>query len=239
LNFYSFRKIRAEPDFKINVKSNSNNTVQFIHEYFRKGRPDLLHKITRVTKAQEPAPSELKCLKDEIESLHKEIANVSQQFDQRMQAVMAAVESDYQQRMSSIALSYQTLSALSRQILTTAGLSPAIVHSSISPLHDGASLPTPTSTVSESSKTVTCTTADFVKSAAKDEKAVVSPAASVVPSAIGKATTKPSLSYVTDGSSTSSREDSARESASPPPQPSKSALSLLSGIASAIMQEME
>ncbi|KAG7368476.1 HSF-type DNA-binding protein [Nitzschia inconspicua] len=248
LNFYSFRKIRAEPDFKISVKTNQNNTVQFIHEFFRKGRPDLLHKINRVTKSQEPAPTELKSLKDEIASLHQEIADITQAFDQRMQTVLAAVEADYQQRMNSIALSYQTLSALSGQILASPGSSQSTVHSSISPLRERSK-----SQVSPAVRAPTTTTAleNLVTRDSRMSMATVgstinltiSPLESVessrMPSSV--TTAKSWTPYVTDGSSTSSREDSsANERVSPPPpQPPNTALSLLSGIASAMMQEME
>mmetsp|Transcript_10809 Transcript_10809/g.19915 ORF Transcript_10809/g.19915 Transcript_10809/m.19915 type:complete len:302 (+) Transcript_10809:351-1256(+) len=114
LNFYSFRKIRSpEPDM-----GGAKNTVVFAHDHFQRGRPELLHNITRITKSQEPNKDEIVSLRDEIKSLHTEISNLSTRFDQQVQAVTAAVEADYQQRMKNIALSYQALSTLSATMVS-------------------------------------------------------------------------------------------------------------------------
>mmetsp|Transcript_26242 Transcript_26242/g.61527 ORF Transcript_26242/g.61527 Transcript_26242/m.61527 type:complete len:313 (+) Transcript_26242:184-1122(+) len=125
LNFYSFRKLRAETDDRscinewpppISRNSSKSNAVRFAHEHFRRGQPELLHKITRVTKSQEPTSSEMKSLKDDIFELKNEIVSLSNRFDHQLQAMSAAMEADYQRRMNSLALSYQALSAFSNQI---------------------------------------------------------------------------------------------------------------------------
>lgn len=125
LNFYSFRKLRAENDARSSISewpppvsrnSTKSSAVRFAHEYFRKGKPELLHKITRVTKSQEPTSSEMKSLKDDIFELRKEIASLSNRFDHRLQALSAEMDADYQRRMNNLAVSYQALSALSNQI---------------------------------------------------------------------------------------------------------------------------
>ena len=90
--------------------------MRFAHEHFRRGQPELLHKITRITKSQEPTSSEMKSLKDDIFSLKKDIVSLSNRFDHRIEELSAAFEADYKQRMSNIALSYQALSALTNQI---------------------------------------------------------------------------------------------------------------------------
>jgi len=109
LNFYSFRKLRAENDDR-------NINVRFAHEYFLRGQPELLHKITRITKSQEPSSSEMKSLKDNIFDLKKDIVSLSNRFDHRLQAMSSALEADHKQRMNNIALSYQALSVLSVQM---------------------------------------------------------------------------------------------------------------------------
>mmetsp|Transcript_20303 Transcript_20303/g.44189 ORF Transcript_20303/g.44189 Transcript_20303/m.44189 type:complete len:311 (-) Transcript_20303:1944-2876(-) len=125
LNFYSFRKLRAENDDRsaisewpppVSRNSTKSSAVRFAHEYFRKGKPELLHKITRVTKSQEPTSSEMKSLKDDIFELKKEIVSLSNRFDNRLQALSAEMDADYQRRMNNLAVSYQALSALSNQI---------------------------------------------------------------------------------------------------------------------------
>merc|ERR1719498_364443 len=125
LNFYSFRKLRADTDDRSSVtewpppisrNSSKSSAVRFAHEHFRRGQPELLHKITRITKSQEPTSSEMKSLKDDIFSLKKDIVSLSNRFDHRIEELSAAFEADYKQRMSNIALSYQALSALTNQI---------------------------------------------------------------------------------------------------------------------------
>ena len=90
--------------------------MKFAHEHFRRGQPELLHRITRITKSQEPTSSEMKSLKEDIFSLKKDIVSLSNRFDHQLQAMSSALEADYEQRMRDIALSYQALSAISNQI---------------------------------------------------------------------------------------------------------------------------
>jgi len=125
LNFYSFRKLRADTDDRSSVtewpppisrNSSKSSATRFAHEYFRRGQPELLHKITRITKSQEPTSSEMKSLNDDIFSLKTDIVSLSNRFDHRLQAMLTALEVDYKQRMSNLALSHQALSSLSNQI---------------------------------------------------------------------------------------------------------------------------
>jgi len=126
LNFYSFRKLRADHDDRncdtecpptiVSRTSSKSSAVRFAHEHFRRGQPELLHKITRITKSQEPTSSEMKSLKDDIFSLKNDIFSLSNRFDHQLHAMSTAFEADYKQRMSKIALSYQALSTLSNQI---------------------------------------------------------------------------------------------------------------------------
>jgi hypothetical protein len=234
LNFYSFRKLRSpEPDLRFNNKCNSNNnTVQFAHDYFRRGRPDLLHSITRITKSQEPSCSEMKSLRDDIASLHNDIVNISRRFDQRVQSVVAAAESDYQQRMNSITLSYQTLSTLSSRIISpsTSPVPPVTrsSHSSHESLNFGGAIPSAERSQGSVPRgcTISFDSSNFTSSAICTDDS----------GAMSRTTFEPVLHFVTDGSSTSS---SATCSESSPPSPPKNALSVLSCIASAMMEEFE
>jgi len=58
----------------------------------------------------------MKSLKDDIFELKKEIVSLSNRFDNRLQALSAEMDADYQRRMNNLAVSYQALSALSNQI---------------------------------------------------------------------------------------------------------------------------
>lgn len=124
LNFYSFRKLRADTDDRSPISRNNSksNAVRFAHEHFRRGQPELLHKITRITKSQEPTSSEMKCLKDDIFDLKKDIVSLSNRFDHRLQSMSTALEVDYKQKMNNLSLSYQALSALSTQIHVAPGV---------------------------------------------------------------------------------------------------------------------
>lgn len=125
LNFYSFRKLRADTDDRSSItqwpppisrNSSKSNAVRFAHEQFRRGQPELLHKITRITKSQEPSSSDMKSLKEDIFSLKKDIISLSNRFDHRLQALSSGLEADYQQRMNNMALSHQALHTLLEKI---------------------------------------------------------------------------------------------------------------------------
>jgi HSF-type DNA-binding len=118
LNFYSFRKLRADPEIRIPSVGSKSSMVHFAHEYFRKGRPDMLYKIQRITKSVEPSLTDIAQIKDDIAQLQDDIVSLSYRFDRRIQAMATAVEADYQQRMMSISVSYQTLAALSARMVS-------------------------------------------------------------------------------------------------------------------------
>eukprot|EP00531_Pseudo-nitzschia_arenysensis_P015448 CAMPEP_0116138744 /NCGR_PEP_ID=MMETSP0329-20121206/12940_1 /TAXON_ID=697910 /ORGANISM="Pseudo-nitzschia arenysensis, Strain B593" /LENGTH=353 /DNA_ID=CAMNT_0003633737 /DNA_START=33 /DNA_END=1094 /DNA_ORIENTATION=- len=185
LNFYSFRKLRADTDDRSSVtewpppisrNSSKSSAVRFAHEYFRRGKPELLHKITRITKSQEPTSSEMKSLKDDIFALKKDIVALSNRFDHRLQAMSTALEADYKQRMKSIALSYQALSALSNQIRSSQSISvqpsdhvktdhdvPSTVANSKEERETCMKTPTPTPTPTPTASTSTPQTPDRIE----------------------------------------------------------------------------
>ncbi len=117
LNFYSFRKMRPPSDSRVS----SAKCVRFTHEYFRQGQPELLHRIQRITKSQDMCSTEVRSLRDEITEVSDELCSFSARMDQRFRGMQAALEIDYQQRMTSVALSYQVLSSVALQLASTAG----------------------------------------------------------------------------------------------------------------------
>lgn len=78
----------------------------------------MLYKIQRITKSVEPSLTDIAQIKDDIAQLQDDIVSLSYRFDRRIQAMATAVEADYQQRMMSISVSYQTLAALSARMVS-------------------------------------------------------------------------------------------------------------------------
>lgn len=108
LNFYSFRKLRPSPDARLS----ETKSVKFAHECFRRGQPELLHRIQRITKSQDVCSSEVKLLREDIADVSEKISSFSARMDQRLRSMKSAVELDYQQRLASISLSYRVLSSV-------------------------------------------------------------------------------------------------------------------------------
>jgi hypothetical protein len=261
LNFYSFRKIRSpEADNVAACNNKKAQTVQFAHGYFQRGRPELLHKITRITKSQEPSISDIKSLKDEISNLHDDISHFTNQFDRKIQAVTAAVEADYQQRMKNITSSYQALSALAmaKQRTVSPSLSPLPTDhpSDVSKIFADLAPSTKTTT-----KTTTTTMSIQLPKTGLllegNQFFFMTAASSVVSgssssSGGGSSSRSSNSGHYNDGESrsiTSTTIGSLNGSGgislttespttSPPPAMSSSALMTLSGVASAIMEQL-
>eukprot|EP00934_Nitzschia_sp_Nitz4_P000118 Nitzschia sp. Nitz4//scaffold140_size61219//11946//12956//NITZ4_006433-RA/size61219-augustus-gene-0.61-mRNA-1//1//CDS//3329536206//118//frame0 len=121
LNFYSFRKLRCESSSGGGGGGGGRRgtkSLRFAHEFFRKGEPDLLHRIQRITKAQDACRGEVKSVRDEIgeavDSMHK----LSDRLDRQLKSMMESMEMDYQQRMASWSQSYLFLSTIVGQLST-------------------------------------------------------------------------------------------------------------------------
>ena len=52
LNFYGFRKLKAEPILTADYDARTASYVRFFHEKFQKDKPDLLCHIKRATKSE-------------------------------------------------------------------------------------------------------------------------------------------------------------------------------------------
>ncbi len=99
----------------------------------------------------------MKSLKDDIFTLKKDIVALSNRFDHRLQAMSTALEADYKQRMNSIALSYQALSALSNQIRSSQSVS-AQPPDHVNTEHDVSSTVANSKEIGETSMKTTTTT---------------------------------------------------------------------------------
>lgn len=75
LNFYGFRKLKAEPILTADYDARTASYVRFYHEYFQSGKPELLVNIKRATKGDVQSKDEVDQLRNE---LHTSIENTNQ-----------------------------------------------------------------------------------------------------------------------------------------------------------------
>ena len=122
LNFYSFRKLRSMTHMHnaTHAATAKSKSVRFGHEYFRRGHPELLHKIQRITKGGGGGGGtqshgdgssigllEAKSLKEQICTVQHNLDAISINLDQRIRTITEEIESDYQHRMSKMTSTYQ------------------------------------------------------------------------------------------------------------------------------------
>lgn len=106
LNFYGFSKVRVESPLKTE-EDEKRQTVCFYHEYFRKDRPDLLHKIYRVTRksrGDDPISDghRVQQLQREVAALHDEIDVVQRQMESKLVEVKESMQQEYEKRISNL-----------------------------------------------------------------------------------------------------------------------------------------
>lgn len=86
--------------------------VRFAHEYFQKGRPDLLHHITRST-AHKPAPevneNQVEALQQKIEMLERKLESLEDNIDLKIRQVTVSLTEGYMARISTLEASYDRL----------------------------------------------------------------------------------------------------------------------------------
>ena len=70
LNFYGFRKLKAEPILTADYDARTASYVRFFHEHFQRGRPELLVNIKRATKSSDVQSS----TRDDVEQLRLEVS---------------------------------------------------------------------------------------------------------------------------------------------------------------------
>lgn len=90
--------------------NNKGMTVRFYHEYFRAGRPDLLHKIQRATKSAEPPnPSHVENLKEQVETMKEQLNAMTADFDSKLLKMKVAIELHYDRRIAQVENNYKDL----------------------------------------------------------------------------------------------------------------------------------
>jgi len=93
LNFYGFRKLKAEPILTADYDEKSATYVRFFHEHFHRDKPDLLVHIKRATKA-DPQQS-----KDDVECLRSEILDLRSTVEQQA-SIIENMKMEYDRKIA-------------------------------------------------------------------------------------------------------------------------------------------
>lgn len=106
LNFYGFQKLRSDPDLQVHTKA-----VRFSHEFFRKGHPELLHKITRTTasKSGEVPSDQVESMQQQIASLQQQLKMLEDRMDEKIEEATRAMNENYTARVKSLEAAYEAL----------------------------------------------------------------------------------------------------------------------------------
>jgi hypothetical protein len=91
LNFYGFRKLKAEPILTADFDEKTATYVRFFHEHFHRDKPDLLVHIKRATKSDPQSKDDVECLRSEILDLRSIveqqasiIENMKMEYDRKI-----------------------------------------------------------------------------------------------------------------------------------------------------------
>eukprot|EP00934_Nitzschia_sp_Nitz4_P006950 Nitzschia sp. Nitz4//NODE_159_length_47236_cov_74.723851//12194//12865//NITZ4_additional_000005-RA//1//CDS//3329531734//6940//frame0 len=87
LNFYSFQKSRADADLQRNTKS-----VRYSHEFFKRGHPELLHKIQRSTAFRGASPDS--STSERLEALQEDVAKLQGKVEMLEKASVSNVREE-------------------------------------------------------------------------------------------------------------------------------------------------
>lgn len=107
----------------------ANNSARFMHEFFRRGMPELLSKIQRSTakpKAPPMEPEDYQTLHRQIAELRGQISQAESQVDRKVEQAVQLVRNDYMAKVTQLEASYQSLVSvvsllLNRKPTMTAG----------------------------------------------------------------------------------------------------------------------
>jgi hypothetical protein len=129
LNFYGFRKIKAEPILTSDYDARTACYVRFFHEKFQKDRPELLKDIKRATKADMQSKDEVDCLREEVCKLKECVHNMSTDCDRKI----AEMSYDCNRRITALSVEYDRLAMLVQQILAKHGESMLMGNATLNP----------------------------------------------------------------------------------------------------------
>eukprot|EP00934_Nitzschia_sp_Nitz4_P000082 Nitzschia sp. Nitz4//scaffold5_size260463//254014//254703//NITZ4_001034-RA/size260463-exonerate_protein2genome-gene-0.193-mRNA-1//1//CDS//3329555496//82//frame0 len=102
LNFYSFQKSRVDADLQRNTKA-----VRYSHEFFKKGHPELLHKIQRSTafrgaSTDQSTSERLEAMQEEISKLHGKVEALERASVSKVREEVLRVEAMYATRVQNL-----------------------------------------------------------------------------------------------------------------------------------------
>jgi len=84
LNFYGFRKLKAEPILTADYDARTASYVRFYHEKFQKDKPELLYFIKRATKSDIQSKDDVESLRNEVQQLHETILTIQMECDRKI-----------------------------------------------------------------------------------------------------------------------------------------------------------
>jgi len=115
LNFYGFRKLKAEPILTADFDAQTASFVRFYHEKFQKGRPDLLKQIRRATKSDQQSKDEVDSIKSELAKLKDTVTTMSMEYDRRL----SDISYEYNRRITALSSDYDRMASLVQQLLVS------------------------------------------------------------------------------------------------------------------------
>ena len=108
LNFYGFRKLRSDPILTSDVDPSTACHVRFYHEYFQKGKPELLQQIKRATKAEQHSKDDVETLRMELCALKDQLRTTVSDYDRKL----AELSYECNRRITSMNAEYDKLVTL-------------------------------------------------------------------------------------------------------------------------------
>lgn len=94
------------------VRNTANNSARFLHEFFRRGMPELLSKIQRSTakpKVTTMDPEDYESLHKQVAELKSQISQMESQVDRKVEQAVQLVRTDYMTKVTQLESSYQSL----------------------------------------------------------------------------------------------------------------------------------
>jgi predicted site-specific integrase-resolvase len=115
LNFYGFRKVKAEPILTADFDARTACYVRFYHEKFQKNRPDLLAQIKRATKSDQQSKDDVEYLKSDIAKLKMEMKDLNEECDRKI----AKLSAECHARINHMAGQNENLVVMIQRLLAT------------------------------------------------------------------------------------------------------------------------
>lgn len=115
LNFYGFRKLKAEPILTADFDAGTACYVRFYHDKFQKDKPELLAHIKRATKSDQQSKDEVEDLKMEVNKMKDCINAMSSEYERRF----TEMSYEYNRRITALSAEYDKLAVLMHQVLSS------------------------------------------------------------------------------------------------------------------------